>query len=52
MADERNGKQRQATSGRVEQVTGVVVDVVFPDELPEIYSALKIDISPRRAGPR
>ena len=30
--------------GRVEQVTGVVVDVVFPDQLPEIYSALKIEM--------
>src|SRR3989440_11171859 len=30
--------------GRVEQVTGVVVDAVFEDELPEIYSALKIEV--------
>jgi F-type H+-transporting ATPase subunit beta len=30
--------------GRVEQVIGVVVDAVFPDELPEIYSALKIEV--------
>ncbi|MDP9227457.1 MAG: F0F1 ATP synthase subunit beta, partial [Actinomycetota bacterium] len=35
--------------GSVEQVTGVVLDVVFPDELPEIYSALKIDI-PEEGG--
>jgi F-type H+-transporting ATPase subunit beta len=28
--------------GRVEQVTGVVVDAVFPDNLPEIYSAVTI----------
>ncbi len=31
--------------GRVEQVTGVVVDVAFPDQLPEIYTALRIDIA-------
>src|SRR3954452_11054479 len=31
--------------GRVEQVTGVVVDAVFPDELPDIYSAVKIEMS-------
>src|SRR5262245_2384808 len=31
--------------GRVEQVTGVVVDAVFPDELPEIYSAVKIEMA-------
>ncbi len=30
--------------GTVEQVTGVVVDAVFPDELPEIYSALEISL--------
>ncbi|HET8815375.1 MAG TPA: F0F1 ATP synthase subunit beta [Solirubrobacterales bacterium] len=29
--------------GRVEQVTGVVVDAVFPDNLPEIYSAVTIE---------
>ncbi len=28
--------------GRVEQVTGVVIDAVFPDQLPEIYSAVTI----------
>jgi F-type H+/Na+-transporting ATPase subunit beta len=31
--------------GRVEQVLGVVVDVVFDEELPEIYSALKVEIA-------
>jgi F-type H+/Na+-transporting ATPase subunit beta len=30
--------------GTVEQVMGVVVDVAFPGELPEIYSALKIEV--------
>jgi F-type H+-transporting ATPase subunit beta len=30
--------------GRVEEVMGVVVDAVFEDHLPEIYSALKIEI--------
>jgi F-type H+-transporting ATPase subunit beta len=35
--------------GKVEQVTGVVIDAVFPDELPEIYSALEIDISPEES---
>src|ERR1700752_2532973 len=33
-----------ANVGRVEQVTGVVVDAVFSDQLPEIYSALKIEM--------
>jgi len=31
--------------GSVEQVTGVVVDAVFPEQLPEIYSAVKIEMS-------
>jgi F-type H+/Na+-transporting ATPase subunit beta len=30
--------------GRVEQVMGVVVDVLFPGDLPEIYHALKIEV--------
>ena len=30
--------------GTIEQVTGVVLDAAFPDELPEIYSALKIEV--------
>ena len=37
---ETNGNNK----GTVEQVIGVVVDVVFPDGLPEIYNALKIEI--------
>ncbi len=39
---ENNGTENV---GRVEQVTGVVVDAVFPDQLPEIYSALKIEMA-------
>jgi F-type H+-transporting ATPase subunit beta len=44
MADE-NGKQG-TNRGRVEQVTGVVIDVVFPDHIPEIFTALKIEVPP------
>src|SRR3954454_13650357 len=29
--------------GRVEQVTGVVIDAAFPDQLPEIFSAVTIE---------
>ncbi len=43
MADS-NGNGSHANVGTVEQVTGVVVDAVFADHLPEIYSALKIEI--------
>jgi F-type H+-transporting ATPase subunit beta len=28
--------------GRIEEIQGVVVEVVFPDELPEINSALHV----------
>jgi F-type H+/Na+-transporting ATPase subunit beta len=43
---ESNGKPSSKQNiGTIEQVTGVVVDALFPDELPEIYSALTIDLS-------
>src|SRR4051812_47576840 len=29
--------------GRIEEITGVVIEAVFPDELPEINSALHIE---------
>ena len=42
MADENgNGTNK----GRVESVTGVVIDAVFDDHLPEIYSALEIQLA-------
>src|SRR4051795_10840376 len=42
MAENNGNGQRE---GKVEEVTGVVVDVAFPDEdLPEIYHALKIEV--------
>ncbi len=33
-----------ANIGRVEEVTGVVVDAVFPEQLPGIYSAVTIEM--------
>src|ERR1700710_797536 len=42
MAENGNGAGEH-NSGRVEQVTGVVIDAVFPDGLPEIYSAIVIE---------
>jgi F-type H+-transporting ATPase subunit beta len=36
--------------GTVEQVTGVVVDALFGDELPEIYTALRIELSQSEEG--
>ncbi|HSI81055.1 MAG TPA: F0F1 ATP synthase subunit beta, partial [Solirubrobacterales bacterium] len=43
MAD-TNGNQGVANVGRVEQVMGVVVDVAFPEPLPGIYNALKVEV--------
>jgi F-type H+/Na+-transporting ATPase subunit beta len=37
--------EQNGNVGRIEQVTGVVVDAVFPDELPEIYSAIKVEVT-------
>ncbi|MCB0870994.1 MAG: F0F1 ATP synthase subunit beta [Solirubrobacterales bacterium] len=37
---EENGKN----TGRIEEIQGVVVDVLFPDKLPEIYSAIEIQV--------
>ena len=37
---ENNGNN----TGRIEEIQGVVVDVVFPDKLPEIYSAIEIQV--------
>jgi F-type H+-transporting ATPase subunit beta len=39
----RNGAGR-GNVGRVEEVAGVVIEAVFPDQLPEIYNALEIDM--------
>ncbi len=39
-----NGSDRTNT-GRIIEIKGVVIDAVFPDELPEIYTALEIEIA-------
>src|SRR3954470_1142249 len=43
MADNGSGSNGNNV-GTVEQVTGVVIDVVFPDHIPEIFTALKIEV--------
>ncbi|MBS1844924.1 MAG: F0F1 ATP synthase subunit beta [Actinobacteria bacterium] len=50
MAENGNGAGQNI--GRVEQVTGVVIDAVFPDGLPEIYSAITIEVSGAGASDR
>jgi F-type H+/Na+-transporting ATPase subunit beta len=39
-----NGVDRTNT-GRIVEIKGVVIDAVFPDRLPEIYTALEIEIA-------
>jgi F-type H+/Na+-transporting ATPase subunit beta len=39
------GGERGANVGTVEEVQGVVIEAVFPVDLPEIYTALEIDLS-------
>src|SRR4051794_24293167 len=46
MADNGNTSTNGNNTGTVEQVTGVVIDVVFPDHIPEIFHALQIDVPP------
>src|SRR5919204_4294349 len=36
--------EQNGNVGTIEQVMGVVVDVAFPGQLPEIYHALKIEV--------
>lgn len=42
--EEQSGGSRQKNVGRVEQVTGVVIEAVFDDNLPEIFNALEVYI--------
>ena len=42
-SSESNGSE-STNVGRVEQITGVVIEASFPEELPEIYNALEVEI--------
>lgn len=37
----------QKTTGKIVEIKGVVIDAVFPDTLPNIYSALRISVDGR-----
>jgi F-type H+/Na+-transporting ATPase subunit beta len=43
MAEQRNGQN----VGKLVEVKGVVIDAVFPDELPQIYHALRLSVEGR-----
>src|SRR2546430_4964726 len=36
--------QKKTSQGRIVEIKGVVIDAVFPEALPEIYSALRIEV--------
>ncbi len=43
--------QQTATKpGRIVEIKGVVIDAVFPEDLPEIYNAVRIDIPEQDGG--
>ncbi len=42
---EKNGDSQNV--GRVEEIAGVVIEAVFPDDLPEINTALEADLDPQ-----
>jgi F-type H+/Na+-transporting ATPase subunit beta len=41
--------QDQRNVGRIEEIQGVVVEVVFPDGLPDLYAALSVQV-PKQVG--
>src|SRR5918995_6463963 len=41
---EAQGENSDANVGSVEEIQGVVVEVAFPEDLPEIYSALEVEL--------
>ena len=36
--------QNKPSQGKIVEIKGVVIDAVFPEALPEIYTALRIEI--------
>src|SRR6187401_2358449 len=42
--DEKKDDGGDANVGTVEEIQGVVVEVAFPDDLPEIYNALEVEL--------
>ncbi len=44
---EANAGSTETNVGKIIEIKGVVIDAVFPNELPQIYSALKIQVDGR-----
>ena len=47
--ERRDGQRPKANIGTVDEVTGVVIDVSFPEELPEIFTAVEIEMPANRS---
>ncbi|MDQ3778443.1 MAG: hypothetical protein M3310_06215, partial [Actinomycetota bacterium] len=48
MARDAQDQDGRATNlGKIVEIRGVVIDAVFPNELPEIYTALRISVDGR-----
>jgi len=49
--DGAGGNGKGGKIGRIEEIAGVVIEVVFPPgELPEIYNALEVEVEPTESG--
>src|SRR6266545_6433735 len=42
--------QESRNHGKIVEIKGVVIDAVFPADLPEIYTALRIEIPAQEGG--
>src|SRR3954465_9452133 len=42
-ATQSEQKSEKQNTGRIEEIQGVVIEAVFPDELPEINHAITVD---------
>ncbi|HEX6699094.1 MAG TPA: F0F1 ATP synthase subunit beta [Gaiellaceae bacterium] len=52
MPEKENGSKKDGRNvGKIVEIKGVVLDAVFPDELPEILNALRIDVPERDGRP-
>jgi F-type H+-transporting ATPase subunit beta len=52
VTEEQTEKQESgANTGRIEEIQGVVIEAVFPDELPEIYSAITVEHKDQQGNP-
>ena len=47
MATNSDQENRDGNRGKIVEIKGVVIDAVFPNELPAIYSALRITVDDR-----